>query len=521
MGSYVWPCPKYSRVTSKFSANRYHPNDKVNKPHNGVDLGAPSGSPILATKPGTVTTATYNGSYGNWIALDHGGGITSRYAHASKLLVKAGQKVKAGQTIALVGTTGNSTGNHLHFEIRISGTPKNPLNYVSAKDTTANYTGGGGTATSADTPTGGSGGGSSGGGTAPQSKEITTVVVKSATGLGTSQKNLLSGVEPYLQHGVEILIQHDQIYLPCVSGDVVLERERKSAPSKLRFTVVKDAVLNFQEGNPVSFRFNGKPVFYGYVFKKERKDLRTIDVTCYDQMRYLKNKDTLSYANKTYSELLKMLAADYQLRVGSVDDTGYKIASRIEEGTLFDILGNASDLTVLNTGKLFVLYDDFGALCLQNIQNMKLDIVVDEDTGQSYDYTSSIDDQTYNRIKLAVDNGESGEREVHTLGDPANQSLWGILQYYNKENDEITPATLKAKSEILLNYYNKKQRKLRVNGVFGDIRVRGGSSVVVMMGLGDINVKNYMVVESVKHTFTRGLHSMDLTLSGIRGEFTA
>ena len=89
--------------------------------------------------------------------------------------------------------------------------------------------------------------------------------------------------------------------------------------------MVKDDTLNFHEGNPVSFRFNGANVFYGYVFKKSRSDNRLIKVTAYDQLRYFKNKDTISYTNKTYADVLKMLAADYGLKVGTVADTKYKI----------------------------------------------------------------------------------------------------------------------------------------------------------------------------------------------------
>ena len=90
---------------------------------------------------------------------------------------------------------------------------------------------------------------------------------------------------------------------------------RSGAASSLTFTVVKDDTLNFHEGNPVSFRFNGANVFYGYIFKKSRSDNRLIKVTAYDQLRYFKNKDTISYTNKTYADVLKMLAADYGLKL--------------------------------------------------------------------------------------------------------------------------------------------------------------------------------------------------------------
>lgn len=359
----------------------------------------------------------------------------------------------------------------------------------------------------------------SSGGTEKESKEITTVVSKSVTGQSTAQKVSLTGLPVYLAQGVEILIQNDKVYLPSLEGDVKLERSRQGAPSKLTFTVLKDGVLNFQEGNPVTLRVNGQPVFAGFVFSKSRNDNVKIKVTAYDQIRYLKNKDTLSYANLTYAQLLKRVATDYHLKVGAVADTKYKIPARIEEGTLIDILQTASDLTVVNTGALFVLYDDFGKLTLKPLKDMILNVVVDEETAGGYDYTSSIDKDTYDRIKLAIDNDETGQRETHVLNEPGNQAKWGVLQYYEKLDGDSSAALLTQRAKTLLKYYNKKHRTLTIKKAFGDPRVRGGSLLVVRLGLGDISVQNYMCVEKVTHTWAAGVHTMDLNLSGIRGEF--
>lgn len=364
-----------------------------------------------------------------------------------------------------------------------------------------------------------SGSPSSSGGTEKESKEITSVVSKSVTGQSTAQKVSLTGLPVYLAQGVEILIQNDKVYLPSLEGDVKLERSRQGAPSKLTFTVLKDGVLNFQEGNPVTLRVNGQPVFAGFVFSKSRNDNVKIKVTAYDQIRYLKNKDTLSYANLTYAQLLKRVATDYHLKVGAVADTKYKIPARIEEGTLIDILQTASDLTVVNTGALFVLYDDFGKLTLKPLKDMILNVVVDEETAGGYDYTSSIDKDTYDRIKLAIDNDETGQRETHVLNEPGNQAKWGVLQYYEKLDGDSSAALLTQRAKTLLKYYNKKHRTLTIKKAFGDPRVRGGSLLVVKLGLGDISVQNYMCVEKVTHTWAAGVHTMDLNLSGIRGEF--
>jgi hypothetical protein len=359
------------------------------------------------------------------------------------------------------------------------------------------------------------------GSTEKESEEITTVVSKSVTGIGSGQKMALTGFPANLSYGIEILIQNDKVYMPTVESGIKLERSRSGSPSKLTFTVLKDNVLNFHEGNPVTMRFNGAPVFAGFVFQKRRTNYTEIEVVCYDQIRYLKNKSTFSYTNKTYGELLAMLAKDFHLTCGSVADTKYKIPTRIEEGTLLDALQNASDLTIINTGILYVLYDDFGKLTLKPLKDMILNLLVDEETASSFDYTSSIDKDVYNKIMLAVDNDETGQRETYVLNSPGSQAKWGQLQYYEKLNAETTPQILSERAKILLNYYNKKSRTLKISGVSGDVRVRGGSLIVVKMGLGDIDVQNYMCVEKVTHTFENGLHTMELSLSGIKGEFVA
>ena len=128
-GKLGWPCPASSRITSQYG---YRILFGVRDFHTGIDIGAGTGSNIVAAESGTVILAAYgwNGGYGNYMILSHGNGVTTRYAHASALYVSAGQTVTKGQVIGAVGTTGNSTGPHLHFEVRINGAHQNPLNYL-------------------------------------------------------------------------------------------------------------------------------------------------------------------------------------------------------------------------------------------------------------------------------------------------------------------------------------------------------------------------------------------------------
>lgn len=130
-GKMTWPIPGYSSITSYFGY-RIHPIYGTYKLHAGIDVGAPTGAKFVAADDGTVLIASYgyNGGYGNYVVINHGNGITTRYAHGTSILVSAGQKVTKGTPVLTVGSTGASTGPHAHFEVRVNGTAVNPLNYI-------------------------------------------------------------------------------------------------------------------------------------------------------------------------------------------------------------------------------------------------------------------------------------------------------------------------------------------------------------------------------------------------------
>lgn len=128
-GIMAWPTPGYYTVTSPYGY-RIHPIYKDYRLHNGVDLAAPGGANFVAAESGTVILAKRYGGYGNCVIIDHGGGITTLYGHGTSILASVGQYVTKGTPILTVGSTGVSTGNHAHFEVRINGSTVDPLPYI-------------------------------------------------------------------------------------------------------------------------------------------------------------------------------------------------------------------------------------------------------------------------------------------------------------------------------------------------------------------------------------------------------
>ena len=128
-GAFTWPCPSSTRVTSDYGT-RVSPTSGASSNHKGIDIGASAGAAIVAAANGTVKAANYSSAAGNYVMIDHGGGLYTVYMHCSSLAVSEGTAVSAGQTIAYVGSTGISTGNHLHFGVSLNGSYVSPWSYL-------------------------------------------------------------------------------------------------------------------------------------------------------------------------------------------------------------------------------------------------------------------------------------------------------------------------------------------------------------------------------------------------------
>lgn len=305
-----------------------------------------------------------------------------------------------------------------------------------------------------------------------------------------------------------------KIYIPSVLDGMVIETFRKGQPGKLTFKAVQDELLTIAEGNIVQVKRGDTGIFQGIVFSRALDKDNIVSVVAYDQLRYLKNKYVYSTVGKKASEIITQLAADFQLTVGEIADTEYIIPRfRAGDQTLFDMMQTALDITTQAQSKLFILYDDYGKLTVKNMENMRVDILIDAETAENFVFKSDIDKDTYNRIKLYFDNKDTGLREVWQVEDTATMSRWGILQLTESVNPKKA-TSLPDKAQAMLKKYNRVRQSLSIRNALGDDRVRGGSVIFIDLLIDKQHVQMKMLVEAAKHTYRNNEHLMDLTLRG-------
>lgn len=301
---------------------------------------------------------------------------------------------------------------------------------------------------------------------------------------------------------------------PVVLDDIQWNTERKGSPGKLTLKVIQDDGLSIEEGNAVSLKVDNESVFYGYIFRIGRDKTKIVSLTCYDQIQYMrKNKDTYNFENTTANRICGMICTDFGIRTGELEETAYVIPNVIYDNkTLLDIVQDALDMTLTNTKKLYVLYDDYGKVTIKQIARMKVGLIIDADTAETFDFESNIDDATYNRIKLMYEDSETHERTVWTANG-GTQSQWGTLQYFESISKEEKESA-QAKANALLALYNTKTKKLTIQNVLGDLRVRAGSMIMVQLQMGEEKISHWMVVDSCTHTFKQNEHFMTVKVIG-------
>lgn len=301
-----------------------------------------------------------------------------------------------------------------------------------------------------------------------------------------------------------------------VNSGIKWETNIAEQPGKLTFEYIDQENISINEGSSISFKIDGQGIFFGYVFKKGRSKNEKIPIIAYDQMRYLKNKDTYVFSGLTASNIFQRITSDFRLKAKVINASTYVVAPRVHDNkTLFEAIQYGIDETLINTGNWYMIRDNFGSLQFLNINTLKTDLFIgDESLLIDYDYSSSIDDDSYNQVKLIKENKETKKREIYIVKDSNTIKQWGLLQYFEKMDENANAAQIQARAEMLLKLKNRVTKKLKLTAL-GDLRVFAGSGIV--LGISDLEkegiaANQYFMVTQCSHSFSNDMHTMQLEL---------
>lgn len=308
-------------------------------------------------------------------------------------------------------------------------------------------------------------------------------------------------------------------YAP-VTQKVTYTTNRNGSAGKLTFTYLQEKPINLTEGAKVQFSVNGKEIFLGFVFVIEQDRWGVVSVTAYDQLRYLKAKASYSLVGKKLGEIIQQIATDMQLQVGTLEDTGYIIPTLTKENTeCLDIIEYGLQLTQYNTGRTFVFFDDFGKLNLRESKNMMSDILIGNGSIiTDYSYKSDIDSDTYNQVKLVRPNKETGQGDTYVFSDQTTIKKWGLLQKYEKVDENLNEAQINQQGNIMMAYYDRVLKTISVDGVGGVPGLKAGAMAMFKIkDIPELSNGYYLLLDKVKHTFSDADHTMSIEAKIIGG----
>ena len=303
-------------------------------------------------------------------------------------------------------------------------------------------------------------------------------------------------------------------YAPIMT-DAEFSTTRMNSAGKFSFTLIEETGIALKEGSSVLFKVDGKKIFKGFIFTAERSKDRKVKYTAYDQLRYLKAKASYTFTAMTLTDIIKRIASDFKLKVGDLDDTGYKIPSMIKENeSCLDIIFYALSKTIIETGKIYVFYDDLGKLTLKEVNKLRWDRYIG-DNSALYDYTykRDIDSETYNRVKLVRPNKKTKRADVYEEEDTDTQKKWGLLQYYEKVDEDYNAAQIQEMCKAYLKYYNKVWQTLTIKAVAGNPKLRAGWVIPVQISaINDTKKLRFFLSEKITHHFKGNTHTMDIEI---------
>lgn len=296
-----------------------------------------------------------------------------------------------------------------------------------------------------------------------------------------------------------------------------IETTMEPQAGKCSLFLTKEDDLLFPKGSKVIIKYFNKNIFVGYIFTTTYDNSGMVRIVIYDSLRYLKNVATYVLSGKTAEQIFTELCNDFGVQSKVVDGCKWEVSKRIHDSkTLFEIIQFGLDECLIYTGEWFMLRDNMGVVELINLKSLKTNYFIgDLSVLSGYSFESTIDNDTYNQIKIVKENKNTEKREVFVVKDSNNIAKWGLLQYYESADENMTYEQIEKKANDLLALKNRETRKMSLKVLGCIFEIRAGSTIYVdvkeLKGTGFPGRGEYIISKCV-HNIEENNQTMNIEL---------
>lgn len=323
---------------------------------------------------------------------------------------------------------------------------------------------------------------------------------------------------------IELYIRNklnDKVYdLSSICNNIQWKTDLSFTAGTLEIALFDDNAIFIREGDEISLKCNDIGIFYGWVFKYNRDEVGGLNITAYDQLRYFKNKTVMVRGNVTASQLFESLCKDYNLKYKIVTASTAKLNPHLHDNdSLYDIQYQAMKETTILEKKFYIIRDNFGVLEFLNPFSLKTNLFIgDKSLLSTYNFESTIDENTYNLVKVTYKDTDKNIRQVFNVyADDFTDTApkWGILSEVYESNAALNEGLATELGRNYLAVRNVPEKTITMSCI-GDLRVRAGVLVLVyiesLFNVEMLNTPKYYMIKNCTHSFKNNLHTMDIEI---------